>query len=99
MYNNKEAERRRAIRKELCKLRGTSGMPGVPGSRQPAACSELHTEGVPHFAHGSRVYIAGNFRQRSKTCMNIHGLSEENSVLLKLYKFNGSVFGFFVDYQ
>ena len=30
--------------------------------------------------------------------MNIHGLSVENSVILKLYKFRGEQLGFFVDY-
>ena len=30
--------------------------------------------------------------------MNIHGLSEENSVILKIYKFYEELFGFFVDY-
>ena len=33
-----------------------------------------------------------------KTGMNIHGLSEENSVILKIYKFCEELFGFFVDY-
>ncbi len=30
--------------------------------------------------------------------MNIHGLSEENSVILKLYKFRLKLVLFFVDY-
>jgi hypothetical protein len=48
--------------------------------------------------HGHSPKKGGNFALELKSGMNIHGLSDKNSVLLKLYKFGVKVFGIFVNY-
>lgn len=54
---------------------------------------------------GGHLFLRGhspkkdrNFASELKSVMNIHGLSDKNSVLLKLYKFGVKVFGIFVNY-